>query len=316
MYRPKKDNYNFKRNKFASKFKSEEEQHVPTICQNKFDILNTNDETTDVNDQTNNNETNDKKIEYKNSIQFNEIDNFDIKRKVSDSNTNDWSIFKKKQTKKNYINEDDESEKKELYIENNINSLVDLGNNLFLNTYWTVWKHDSDCNVWTEDSYKNIYTLNSIGSMWRFLNNFHLFDKVKYQFFVMRNKIKPIWEDNNNRHGGQCSIKFECFSRNGKIDCGTIAMVNICLLMMNETLIPYDNTDINGVSYTIKNKSILIKIWCKNYDNKINEKLPVSLINKLDSILKSNDKSNYRKVDSRVSIRYTKITPEYDSEKL
>jgi len=104
------------------------------------------------------------------------------------------SFFKKKKGKDEFkINKDE----KPLYLENALN--VDLGNNNYLNSIWTVWVHKTDCIVWTEQSYKNIYTIDSVGSFWRFFNNFHLLDKNAYQFFIMRNQTKPIWEDNDNK---------------------------------------------------------------------------------------------------------------------
>lgn len=190
-----------------------------------------------------------------------------------------------------------------------------LGNNLFLQSPWTVWIHKSDCQVWTEESYTNIYVINSIGSFWRFFNNFHALDKLYNQLFIMRNKIKPIWEDNDNRNGGICSIKFDCYSKQGRIDIGVETMLCISLLVMNETMLQ-SNEEINGISYSIKNKSVLIKLWCRNYNNKIADKLPRGLFSKLETILKNNDrgqfKKQYNETDTKLSIRYTQIKPEHN----
>jgi hypothetical protein len=213
------------------------------------------------------------------------------------------------------IHEDIEEQKK-LYVETHDNT-NELGNNMFLNSPWTVWIHKADCQVWTEESYTNIYVVNSIGSFWRFFNNFHALDKVRNQCFIMRNKIKPIWEDNDNRNGGICSIKLDCFSKQGRIDIGVEIMICICLLVMNETLIQ-SNEEINGISYSIKNRSVLIKLWCKNFNNKISEKLPIGLFSKLDTIMRNMDRDRGcgRKppVDNKISIRCTQIKPEYDVE--
>ncbi len=207
-----------------------------------------------------------------------------------------------------------EEDNKQLYIEN-VDNVNELGNNMFFNSPWTVWVHKSDCQVWTEDSYTNIYVINSIGSFWRFFNNFHLLDKVRNQLFIMRNKVKPIWEDNENRNGGICSVKLDCYSRQGKTDVGVEAMICLCLLIMNETFIPNNNDEINGISYSIKNRSVLIKLWCKNFNTKITEKIPTGFFNKLDSILKGMDKYSFgKKADNKLSIRYTQIKPEYELE--
>ena len=237
-----------------------------------------------------------------------------------------WKMAKpkyKKELEKETDDFEDRSVNKQLYIDNDEKGGDVLGNNLYLHSPWTVWTHKSDCNVWTEDSYTNIYVINSLGSFHRFFNNFHLLDKIKNQLFIMRNKIKPIWEDNENRNGGICSIKIDCFNRQGKIDMGTNVMVCICMLVMNETFLP-SNDEINGISYSIKNKSVLIKLWCKNYTHDIIQKLPISYFNKLDTVLRNMDKHSFgrssdkhsfgRKPENKISIRYTPIKPEYDVE--
>lgn len=244
----------------------------------------------------------------------------------------EWAMIKKERQRKNNnntqykrnvnvsrikIDEADEIENKPLYIEEHDDS-TDLGNDLYFSTPWTVWVHKSDCNVWTEDSYTNIYVINNIGSFWRFFNNFHMLDKSRNQFFIMRNKIKPIWEDNENKKGGICSIKLDCTSKYGRSDIGVEAMVCISLLVMNETLVTPNSDEINGISYSIKNRSVLIKLWTKNYANKINEKLPIVLMNRLETLLKNNDKYSYKKTEgdnrSKINVKYSQIEPEYELE--
>lgn len=215
-------------------------------------------------------------------------------------------------------NDDYIPEQKAIYI-NTLDNLNEMGDTMFLNSSWTVWIHKAECDVWTENSYALIDHINSIGSFWRFFNNFHAFDKIRNQIFIMRNKIKPIWEDNDNRNGGICSIKLDCYSKQGRIDVSVEIMICICLLVMNETLIQAHD-EINGVSYSIKNRSVLIKIWCKNFINKIAEKLPIELLNKLDSMMKNmnkdkvylNKKIKTQGQSNNISIRYTQIKPEYD----
>jgi len=199
---------------------------------------------------------------------------------------------------------------KKIYDEETKDETTDLGNTLYLHSIWSVFIHSVDCPDWTESSYTHIYTINSIGSFWRFFNNFHLLDKSKNQIFIMRNKIKPIWEDNNNRNGGICSIKMECQSKAGRTDLSTEVMTCICLLVMNETFI-LDNEEINGISYAIKNRNVLIKLWCKNYTNNVSEKLPLGLMHKIDTILQNSDRIK-RYHDSKLSIKYMQIKPEYE----
>lgn len=209
--------------------------------------------------------------------------------------------------------QNDTNTNEQFYVESRLSS-QDMGNNMFLHCPWTVWTHKENCDDWTEKSYTNVYEIDSIGKFWRFFNNFHLFDKKENQFFIMRKKIKPIWEDNENRKGGICSIKFDSFSKPGKIDVGTEMMISICLLIMNETFL-LNNEEINGVSYDVKNnRSVLIKIWSKNYTTNMPDKIPTSLMIKFDTVLRNIDKSHYgKKIENKISIRYKPIKPDDES---
>jgi hypothetical protein len=81
---------------------------------------------------------------------------------------------------------------------------------------------------------------------------------------------------------------------------------------MNETFIA-NNEDINGISYAVKKKNILIKIWTKSYheDNKFVSELPKQLMNKFNSELQK-QLMNVFGPDYKMSIQYKKIKPEYE----
>lgn len=248
--------------------------------------------------------------------EFKNDDNEDVKT----SEDSGWEVNKKgKGAKGKQMNSSEQMTEKKILEDNDdtYNSNEDLddiyGNNCFLGSQWSVWVHKSDCADWTESSYENIEIIKSIGSFWKFFNNFHLLDKTTNQLFVMRDQIKPIWEDNENRKGGICSIKLDCFSRYGKMDLGSEVMICLCILMMNETLIP-SNQEINGISYSVKNKSVLIKIWYKDFRSNIADKLPLSFFNKLDMLMRNTFKAPYgnRKLENLISIQCKPIKPEYD----
>lgn len=184
------------------------------------------------------------------------------------------------------------------------------GKNSYLNSQWTVWVHRNDCDDWTVDSYKNIHIIDSIGTFWEFFNNFHKINKEENQYFIMRNKIKPIWEDNNNRSGGICSLKMDCYDRNNRKDVGCEILMCLCILIMNESFMQ-DNQEINGISYAVKNRSIYIKIWTKDYGNDIVDKMPKNLIGKFNTVIRSN---MFKKFENYISIRYKLIKPEYEDQ--
>ncbi len=84
------------------------------------------------------------------------------------------------------------------------------------------------------------------------------------------------------------------------------------MLIMNETFIA-NNEDINGISYNVKKRGILIKVWTKSYhkDDKFINELPKTLINKFNAELQKQLNGilgdNYK-----MSIQYKQIKPEYE----
>jgi hypothetical protein len=210
----------------------------------------------------------------------------------------------------NVRNDDKMLENKTLYDDSAENA--EMGNELKLNSHWTVWVHKSDNPDWTLHGYQKRYIINSIGSFWRFFNNFQFYDCYKNQLFIMRGEIAPIWEDINNKFGGICSIKVDSTQRGFKTDISTEIFISICMLIMNETFI-VNNEEINGISYAVKKKNILIKIWTKKFyeNDKFKDELPKQLINKFNLELQK-QLMNILGPDYKMSIQYKQIKPEYD----
>jgi hypothetical protein len=227
--------------------------------------------------------------------------NIEEKRDVTDNkNLNNEGIFRDEKLLENKIIYDESFE------------YGDIGNDKKLNSYWTVWVHRLNCNDWTIAGYQKIYVINSIGSFWRFFNNFQLINTYTNQIFIMREEIAPIWEDVNNKFGGICSIKIDSIQRGMKTDLSTESFATICMLIMNETLVQ-NNKNINGISYSVKKRATLVKIWTKTYEETkdFTKELPVTLINKFNQELQRQSKSVLNN-DGKISIQYKQIKPEYD----
>jgi hypothetical protein len=128
----------------------------------------------------------------------------------------------------------------------------------------------------------------------------------------MRGEIVPIWEDVNNKFGGICSLKIDSVQKGMKTDISTEIFTLINLLVMNETFVQ-NSKNINGISYSIKKKCSLIKIWTKTYkiDHDFIKELPVPLINKFNLEIQKQSRSVLRD-DGKISILYKKIEPQYE----
>lgn len=221
---------------------------------------------------------------------------------------------KKKDKKKSLSKEPVEKATKELFnqIETSEEMLQLMGDDKSLNSKWNVSIHATDKLDWGLDSYEHIYSFDTIGKFWRFFNNFHLLDKINNQLFIMRDGVTPRWEDLNNRNGAICSFKIDYYNKGGRNDIGSEIMTCISILVINESFVS-NNACINGISYSIRNRSIMIKLWVKDYSSnkKFTEKLPLEFLNKIDHVLKLYDTGRRYNSSSKISIQFKEIVPEY-----
>jgi hypothetical protein len=201
-------------------------------------------------------------------------------------------------------------ENKQIYDETKTEG--DIGNDKKLNSSWTVWVHKQSCTDWTLSGYQKVCIINSVGSFWRFFNNFQLLNTFGNQIFIMRDKIAPIWEDVNNKFGGICSIKIDSIQKGMKTDLSTEVFVLTTLLIMNETFVK-NNSNINGISYSVKKRSSLVKIWTKAFDEShdFTKELPVPLMNKFNTEMQKQSR-NILNNDGKISIQYKQIKPEFE----
>jgi len=211
---------------------------------------------------------------------------------------------------KRVVRDDKLLENKEIYDENH--NYGDIGDDKKLNSYWTVWVHRTTCTDWKITGYQRVYVINSLGSFWRFFNNFQMLNTYNNNIFIMREEIAPIWEDVNNKFGGICSLKIDSTQRGLKTDISTEIFTLMSLLIMNETLVS-NNKNINGISFGVKKRSTLIKVWTKTYDDNKDfvKELPVPLINKFNVEMQKHCR-NVLNNDGKISIQYKQIKPEYE----
>lgn len=128
-----------------------------------------------------------------------------------------------------------------------------------LNNTWTLWLHLPHDVDWSISSYKKVVTFDTLEDSIRLIENTNKELVEKCMLFVMKDNIKPIWEDSGNSKGG-CL----CY----KIDENTVYEVwkKLNYYLIGGTLI--DNEDImeniNGISISPKKNYCIIKFWLKD----------------------------------------------------
>jgi hypothetical protein len=240
------------------------------------------------------------------------------KNRSNNSNTSNYRRSRQNRTGIHYDTKGDYPEA--VYDDNNVNddSSVD-GDTKVLNTSWRLWLHKHyvdderriDNKDWSVDSYIPGPKIVTVSDMLKLMHDYESLDKNIAQFFLMRNEIKPIWEDVNNKDGLITSIKINTGNRNGGVMIGSIIYKILTILTLNESLVR-NNIDINGICYSIKNRSILIKIWVKNRKKNADfqSELPMEVLKAIEAIADTTH-SNSSYNGSCVSIMTKHIEPEY-----
>ncbi len=129
---------------------------------------------------------------------------------------------------------------------------------MYLNDIWTLYFHDPYNVDWNINSFKLI---NNISKIEDFIILYKCYKSVisKGMFFIMREYIQPIWEDEYNIKGG-------CFSYKIYKPNLEETFFDVCALLLGETLGKTNeiSKNINGISISPKKNYFIIRIWISN----------------------------------------------------
>tara|TARA_Y100001958_G_scaffold159961_1_gene164680 strand:+ start:721 stop:1221 length:501 start_codon:yes stop_codon:yes gene_type:complete len=134
-----------------------------------------------------------------------------------------------------------------------------------LNTNWVLWCHSLTNNNWDLESYNKIYELENIYDYKSMIELVGLNDYYNSMFFLMRDGILPIWEDENNKNG--CSLTIKVPSNKVKTEWDKLILNSIT---ENIRLDKEDYNEITGLSISPKKEFNIIKIWLRNKVNNLN----------------------------------------------
>jgi translation initiation factor 4E len=128
-----------------------------------------------------------------------------------------------------------------------------------LPTTYTLWFHSSSDNDWTIGSYHEIFSFSTPEEFWTV--NEVILSKSKMllngMFFIMKQGIKPMWEDSKNSKGGCVSWKLE------KPDVPS-AWENMAALFVTKDLGDFNKFIPTGISISPKKNNNIIKLWVAN----------------------------------------------------
>jgi len=134
-----------------------------------------------------------------------------------------------------------------------------------LNNKWTLWCHSLTNNNWDVGSYNKIYELENIYDYKSLIDFVTLNDYYNSMFFLMRENILPIWEDENNINGCSLTLKVPNSEVKKEWDKLTLYCITEDLNFNKE-----DYEQINGISISPKKEFNILKIWFKNKITNLN----------------------------------------------
>ena len=172
----------------------------------------------------------------------------------------------------------------------NINNVEEFLDSKLENIYKIYLFHNNYENWNNIDNFENIFNIEKWKDIPEVFNS--LIQKreklLTYNFFLMKNKISPLWESKENRGAGRINIQI--FDLKESLNIFKILLINI----INKTLLkPFNNrkTDINGFAFLPKkdkenNPYQIIQIWfsnniIKNISNQIENILENKIFNLL-----------------------------------
>ena len=124
---------------------------------------------------------------------------------------------------------------------------------------WTLWAHLPHDTNWTFESYIRILTFNSVEEIIMLLETLPNEIITNCMLFIMRDGIKPMWEDPKNIKGG-------CFSY--KINNKNVVSIwkNLSYSLVGESLTEQNSARpaINGITISPKKNFCIVKIWFSN----------------------------------------------------
>tara|TARA_Y100000816_G_scaffold100213_1_gene69824 strand:- start:1265 stop:1783 length:519 start_codon:yes stop_codon:yes gene_type:complete len=138
------------------------------------------------------------------------------------------------------------------------NDLVKEETTHVLEDTWVLYAHLPHDTDWTLKSYKEILKINTVEQIIAICERLPEKMIQNCMLFLMRDGIKPMWEDEKNREGGCFSYKVN----NNSV--GDIWRKMSCQLVGESLINEKMRYKINGITISPKKHFCIIKIWMRD----------------------------------------------------
>jgi hypothetical protein len=131
-----------------------------------------------------------------------------------------------------------------------------------LSDKWCLWAHLPHDTDWSINSYKKIYTFSTLEETIAVTETLPESLIKNCMLFLMRDGIKPIWEDPKNRNGG-------CFSYKVINKHVYTVWKELSYVLVGDTISAQDSfvANVTGITISPKKNFCIIKIWMSTCAN-------------------------------------------------
>ena len=216
----------------------------------------------------------DNKEDNTDNININSNNNFDmnIQNKINEPQININKNKNKKKNNQKETNQDPQSqnesedaapEQKKTKLENKFSFLYRVDNSNQYSAPKQILAKEK-----YESQVKKIAEFDTIEDFWDIFQHLRKPDSCRpgIEFFMFKEDIKPLWEDENNKNGGRFSIKL-------KQGYTTIIWEEMIFTLIGGILPKEVKDEINGIVVTSKKEFNTLQIWFKTFDSKITKEI-------------------------------------------
>ena len=216
----------------------------------------------------------DNKEDNTDNININLNNNFDmnIPKKINEPQININKNKNKKKNNQKETNQDPQSqnesedaapEQKKTKLENKFSFLYRVDNSNQYSAPKQILAKEK-----YESQVKKIAEFDTIEDFWDIFQHLRKPDSCRpgIEFFMFKEDIKPLWEDENNKNGGRFSIKL-------KQGYTTIIWEEMIFTLIGGILPKEVKDEINGIVVTSKKEFNTLQIWFKTFDSKITKEI-------------------------------------------
>ena len=216
----------------------------------------------------------DNKEDNTDNININSNNNFDmnIPKKINEPQININKNKNKKKNNQKETNQDPQSqnesedaapEQKKTKLENKFSFLYRVDNSNQYSAPKQILAKEK-----YESQVKKIAEFDTIEDFWDIFQHLRKPDSCRpgIEFFMFKEDIKPLWEDENNKNGGRFSIKL-------KQGYTTIIWEEMIFTLIGGILPKEVKDEINGIVVTSKKEFNTLQIWFKTFDSKITKEI-------------------------------------------